>query len=91
MNLINDVLLLPARSRWYLDTWQSLSRRERRRLRRHPALRARQQAWEAAFMERLNAALKRVYGGTVRDRIPPDWPPLRMTFSPQAFTFPTSK
>jgi hypothetical protein len=86
VNLIDDVLLLPDRAHWHLTHWKNLSRRERRRLRRSPALLSQQRAWVEAFPKRLSAAMKRVYGGSIRDHMPPDHP-LTRTFDCD-FTFP---
>jgi hypothetical protein len=89
VNLIDDVLLMPHRARWHLTRWQNLTPRERRRLRRSPVLLSQQRAWVAAFPKRLNATLKRVYSGSLRDLMPPDHPLLR-AFDCE-FVFPLSK
>lgn len=73
-----DVEMLPRRSSWYLDTWNRLTRRERRRIRRTPALAAAQRAWVAAAPRRMNAALKRIYAGSIADMFPNSSPLLRM-------------
>jgi hypothetical protein len=68
---LDDVNMMPARSRWFLAHWKTLTSRERRRLRRSPNLRAQHQAWVAAAPKRMNAMMKRVYGrASLADMIP---------------------
>jgi len=74
----DDVGLLPRRSRWYLANWRRLSRRERRKLRREPALASMQLAWVAAMPRRLNAGLKRMYSGSIASMLPDAHPLLRL-------------
>lgn len=85
MNTTLDVTFLNHRHHWHLARWAALSRRERRRLRRHPRLHAQQRAWAAASPNRVIRNFRHMYGGVGLDLMPPKTPLLRMTYR-QDFT-----
>lgn len=56
-------------TKWYERSLRRLSRRDRKKVLRTPALRAAQRTWQAARIERLNAAFKARYRSSVEEML----------------------